>query len=108
MRRRMPKIPNFFAIRNKQQEETIVPHSEQPTSSQPATSAAPTSTTKQTKRSSDKDRNRRSPSHYGFDNLSSDSTIAAPPNVKAGRENVANYQPTPESIVKTVQHIAEQ
>ena len=41
MRGRIPKIPNFLAICMQQQEETTVSHSEQSTSSQPTTSAAP-------------------------------------------------------------------
>ena len=89
MRGRMPKIIKFLAIRNQKQQETTVSHSEQPTSPQLTSSAVPTITTKQTKRSSD--RNRRSPSYYGLDNSSSDSTIAAappPPNVHAERETL--------------------
>ena len=100
LRGRIPKNPNFLALRNQQQEKITIPHSEQSTFSQPTTSAAPAVTTTQAKRSSD--RNFRSLSYYGFDNSSSDSTTAAP-NVR-----VESYQPPPASIVETVQHIAEQ
>ena len=101
MRGRIPKIPNFLAICNQQKEESTVSHSEQPTTSSATTTAA-----KQSQRSSD--RNRRNPSYYGFENLSPDSAIAAPPKRPRRAGDVENYQLPPESIVETVQHIADQ
>ena len=102
LRGRIPEIPNFIAIRNQQQEASTVSHSEQPTTSSETTTAA----AKQPRRSSD--RNRRSPSYYGFDSPSPDSTIAAPPKQPRRAGDIENYQPPPESIVETVQNIADQ
>ena len=62
-------------------------------------------TPKHGKRSSD--RKRQSPSFYGFE-LSSDSAIIAPPERTRRAGDVENYQSPPESIVETVQHIADQ
>ena len=101
MRGRIPKIPNFAAIRNQQQEASTVSHSEQPTTSSTTTTAA-----QQPKRSSD--RNRRNPSYYGFESPSPDSTIAPPPKRPRRAGDVENYQPPPESIVEALQHIADQ
>ena len=101
MRGRIPKIPNFLAIRNQQQEESTVSYSEQPT-----TSSATTTVAKQPQRSSH--RYSRSPSYYGFKNSPPDSAIAAPPKRPRRAGDVENYQPPPESIVETVQHIADQ
>ena len=102
MRGRVPKIPNFLAIRNQQPEASTVSHSEQPTTSSANTSAA----AKRPQRSSDC--NRRSPSYYGFDSPSPDSTIAASPKRPRRAGDVENYQPPPESIVETIQNFAEQ
>ena len=102
MRGRVPKIPNFLAIRNQQPEASTVAHSEQPSTSSANTSAA----AKRPQRSSD--RKRRSPSYYGFNSPSSDSTIAAPPKRPRRAGDVENYQPPPESNVETVRNIAEQ
>ena len=82
-------------------EHCFVSHSEQPTSS-----SATTNTAKQPQRLSD--RNHCSPSHYGFENSSPDSAIAAPPKRPRRAGDVENYQSPPESIVETVQHIADQ
>ena len=101
MQGRIPKIPNFLAIRNQQQEESTALHSEQPTKSSATTAAA-----EQPQRLSD--RNRRSPSYCGFENSSPDSAIAAPPKRPRRAGDFENYQPPPESIVETVQHIADQ
>ena len=101
IRGRIPKIPNFLAIRNQKQEASTVSHSEQPTTLSPTSTAA-----KQPQRSSD--RNRRSPSYYGFESPFPDSTTAPPPKRPRRAGDVENYQPPPESIVETVQHIAEQ
>ena len=102
MRGRVPKILIFLAIRNQQPEASTVSHSEQPTNSSGNTSAA----AKRPQRSSD--RNGRSPSYYGFDSPSPDSTIAAPPKRHRRAGDVENFQPPHESIVETVQNIAEQ
>ena len=92
----------FLAIRNQQPEASTVPNSEQPTTSSANTSAA----AKRPQRSSD--RNRRSPSYYGFNRPSPDSTIAAPPKRHRRAGDVEYYQPPPESIAETVQTIADQ
>ena len=102
MRGRIPKIPNFLAIRNQQQEASTVSQSKHPTTS----SATTTATAKQPQRSSD--RNRRTPSYYGLNSPSPDSTIAAPPKPPRRAGDVENYQPPPESIFETIQHIADQ
>ena len=101
MRGRIPKIPNFFDIRNQQQEENTASHSAQPTTSFATTAAA-----KQPQRSSN--RNRRSPSYYTFENSSPVSAIAAPAKRPRRAGDVEHYQTPAESIVKTVQHIADQ
>ena len=69
MRGRVPKLPNFVAIRNAQPPLEI---------SEPATNA-PTDppATASSKRFSD--RNRRSPSYYGFETSSPGSDILPPP-----------------------------
>ena len=100
MRGRTPKIPKLLAIRNQQPAAGTVSHSEIPTTST-NTPAALT----QTKRLSD--RNRRIPSYYGFESPSPDSTILTSPNRPRGASDVENFQPPPESIVESVQHIAE-
>ena len=94
MRGPIAKVPNFLAFRNQQQGETTISHSEQPNFPQPTYSSALANPIPRAKRSSH--RNRRSPSYYGFENSSLDSTIAAP--TKRPRR----------SLVDTVQHIAEQ
>ena len=101
MRGRIPKFPNFLAIRNQQPDAGTVSHSEKPTTSSTNTPTAMT----QTKSSSD--RNRRSPSYYGFESPSPDSTILPPPKRLRRAGDVKNFQPPPESIVESVQHIAE-
>ena len=101
MRGRVPKIPNFLAIRNQLQQASTVSHSEQPTTSSATTTAA-----KQPQSSSD--RNRRSPSYYSFESPSPDSTIVPTPKRPRRAGDVENYQPPPESIVEAVQHIADQ
>ena len=102
MRGRIPKVPNFPAIQNQQQEASTVSHSEKPTNSYATKTAA-----KQPQRSSE--RNRRSPSYYGFESPSPDSTIARPPKRPRRAGDVENYQPAPpKSIVEAVQHIADQ
>ena len=102
MRCRVPKIPNFLAIQIQQPEASTVSHSERPTSCSANTSAA----AKRPQRSSDC--NRRSPSYYVFNSPSPDSTVAALPKRPRRAGDVETYQPPPESIVQTVQIIAEQ
>ena len=101
MRGRIPKIPNFLAIRNQQSDSAAVSHSEEPTISSTNTRTAAA----QQKRSSD--RNRRTPSFYGFDSPTPDSTILPPPKRPRRAGVVENFQPPPESIVESVQQIAE-
>ena len=101
MRGRIPKISKFLAVCNQQQEESTALHSEQPTTLSATTAAA-----KQPQRSSD--RNCRSASYYGFKISSPELAIAAPPKRPRRVGDVENYQPPPESIVKTVQHIVDQ
>ena len=101
MRGRIPKVPNFPAIQNQLQEASTVTHSEKPTNSYATKTAA-----KQPQRSSE--RNRRSPSYYGFESPSPDSTIAPPPKRPRRAGDVENYQPPPKSIVEAVQHNADQ
>ena len=102
MRGRVPEIPNFLAIRNQQPEASTVSHSDQPTTSSANTCTA----AKRPQRSSD--RSRRSPSYYGFNSPSPDSTIAATPKRPRRAGDVENYPIPTESIVETVQNIAEQ
>ena len=101
MRGRVPKIPNFLAMRNQQPEASTVSHSEQP-----RTSSTNTTATKQPPRSSD--RTPRSPSYYGFERPSPDSTIAAPSKRRRRACDIENIQPPSNSAVETVQNIAEQ
>ena len=102
MRGQILKIPNFLVIRHQQREASTVSPCDQPKTSSATTTAA----AKQPHRSSDQ--NRRSPSYYGFDSPSPDSTIAAPPKRPRRAGDVENYQPPPESIVEMVQNIADQ
>ena len=101
MRGQIPKVPNFLAIRNQQPDAGTALDSEKPTKSSTNTPATVT----QPKRSSD--RNRRSPSYYGFESPSPDSTILPPPKSPRRAGDVVNFQPPPESIEESVQHIAE-
>ena len=106
MRGQIPKIPNFIAIQNQQSDAAAVSHCEEPTTSSTNTRTA----VAQQKRSSD--RNRRSPSYYGFDSPTPDSTIQTvqllpPPKRPRRAGDVENFQPPPQSIVESVQQIAE-
>ena len=83
-----------------------ISNSEQPISPRSTSSSALANPIPQAKRSSD--RNRRSPSYYGFENSSSDSTIVAPPKSPRRAGDVENFQPPPASVVETLQHFAEQ
>ena len=73
MRGRIPKVPNFLAMRNQQPAIMTTSHSEHPASS---SSTAPVPAAQQTRTS---DRNRRSPSYYGFESSPPNSTILPPP-----------------------------
>ena len=97
MRGRMPKLPNFLALRNQRQEESAASNSEMSILSQPASSSAPATSTTKAKRCSD--RNHRSPSYYGLDNSSLVSTIAAPPKSPRRAGYVEIFQPQPASVV---------
>ena len=66
----------------------------------------PASSKLQGKRTSD--RNRRSPSYYGFDNSFSDSTTTAPTKRLRRAGGVENFQRPSASVVETVQNIAIQ
>ena len=84
MRGRIPQTPDFVALRNQTADpltdlpsELIIPAQSASSALQQVDPAPP-----QGKRTSD--RNRQSPSYYGFD-LSSDSTITAPPKFYAER-----------------------
>ena len=101
MQGRILKVPNFLAIRNQQTDADTASHSEKPITSStntPATVTIP-------KRSSD--RNRRSPWYYGFERPAPDSTILPTPKRPRQAVDLENFQPPPESIVESVQHIAE-
>ena len=101
MRGRIPKVPNFLAIRNQQPDAGTASHSEKPKTSSTNTP----DTVTQPMRSLD--RNRRSPSYYGFESPSPDSTILPPPKRRRRAGDVRNFQPPTESIVESVQLIAE-
>ena len=106
---RIPKVPNFPALRNQRntdqadpQSKLVLPqHSAFSSALQPVAPAVPTT---QSKRASE--RNHRSPSYYGFDNSSSDSTIAAPPNRPRRAGDIENLQHPSVSVVETVQTTA--
>ena len=101
MRGRIPKIPNFLANRNQQPDAGIVSNSEQLPTAPTNTSVAATHPTRSS------DRNRRIPSYYGFESTSPGSPILPPPKRPRRAGDVENVQPPPESIVVSVQHIAE-
>ena len=101
MRGRIPKIPNFLAIRNPQPDAGTISNSEQLPTALTNTSVAAAQPTRSS------DHNRRSPSYYGFESTSPDSTILPPPKRPRRVGNVENVQPPSESIVESVQCIAE-
>ena len=96
MRGRIPKKPNFSAMRNQQ---TTTSQSEQHASTSTAPAPAPQNT-----RTSD--RTRRSPSYYGFETSPPNSDILPPPKQPRRAGDVENYAP-PDTIVESVQQIAE-
>ena len=91
MRGRIPKVPHFLGIQNQQQEGSAASNSDMIILPKLASSSAPATSTTKAQRSSD--RNRCSPSYYGFDNSSSDSTIAAPPKRPRRAGDGENFQP---------------
>ena len=101
MRGRIPKIPNFLARRSQRSGEATISHSEQPTTSSANTPAA---AVQQTRTS---DRNRRSPSYYGFESSPPDSTILPSPKRPRQAGDVESFQPPPDSIIESVQQISE-
>ena len=96
MRGRVPKLPNFAAIRNAQPPLEI----SEPTTNEPTDPPA----TASSKRSSD--RNRRSPSYYGFETSSPGSDILPPPKRPRRAGDVENFAP-PVTVVESVQQILE-
>ena len=110
MRGRIPKIPDFLALRNQYTEnqtdltrELVHPAKlASPSALQQVDPAPP-----QGKGTSDC--NRRSPSYYGLDNnSSSDSAITAPPKRPRRAGDIENFQPPSASLIETVEHIAVQ
>ena len=101
MRGRIPKVPNFLAMRNQQPATLTTSHSEHPASS---SSTAPTAAAQQTRLS---DRNRHSPSYYGFESSPPNSTILPPPKQPRRAGDVESFQPPHDSIVESVQQIAK-
>ena len=67
-------------------------------------STAPVPAAQQTRTS---DRNRRSPSYYGFESSTPNSTILPPPKRPRRAGDVESFQPPPDSIVESVQQIAK-
>ena len=88
-------------MRSQQSGAATVSHSEQPTTSSANTPAAAVQPTRTS------DRNRRSPSYYGFESSPPDSTILLPPKRPGRAGYVVSFQPPPDSIVESVQQIAE-
>ena len=101
MRGRVPKVPNFLAMRNQQPTTVTTSHSEHHASSSSTTPAAAAQHTRTS------DRTRRSPSYYGFKSSPPNSTILPPPKLPRRAGAAESFQPLPESIVESVQHIAE-
>ena len=101
MQGRIPKIPNFLSIRNPQPDAGTISNSDQLTTALSNRSVAVAHPTRSS------DRNRRSPSYYGFESTSPDSTILPPAKRPRRASDVENVQPPPETIVESVQHIAE-
>ena len=96
MRGRIPKLPNFSAIRNQQPPL--------PTSEPTTTTSTHPATTSSTTRTSD--RPRRSPSYYGFETSPPASDILPPPKRPRRAGDVENFAP-PDTIVESVQQIVE-
>ena len=88
-------------MRNQQPTTVTASHSKHHASSSSTTPAAAAQNTRTS------DRTRRSPSYYGFESSTPNSTILLPPKRLRRAGDVENFQPPPESIVESVQHIAE-
>ena len=101
MRGRVPKVPNFLAMQTQQPTAETTSHSEHHASSSSTTPAAAAQNTRTS------DRTRRSPSYYGFESSPPNSTFLPPPKWPRRVGDVENFQTPPESIVESVQHIAE-
>ena len=96
MRGRVPKLPNFSAIRN--------PQPPSPPSEQQASTSAALPATQTSKRTSD--RPRRSPSYYGFETSPPSSDILPPPKRPRRAGDVENFAPS-ETIIESVQQSAD-
>ena len=96
MRGRIPKLPNFSAIRTQQPPIS--------TSEPTTTMSTNPATTSSTTRSSD--RPRRSPSYYGFETSPPASDILPPPKRPRRAGDVENFAP-PDTIVESVKQIVE-
>ena len=96
MRGRIPKIPNFSAMRN-QQPPTSISEQHSSTSTNPAPAPSNTRTS---------DRTRRSPSYYRFETSPPASDILPPPKRPRRAGDVENFAP-PDTIIESVQQIAE-
>ena len=96
MRGRIPKKPNFSAMRN-------LPPTTSLSEQHASTSTAPTPAPPNMRTS---DRARRSPSYYGFETSPPNSDILPPPKRRRRAGYVENYAPT-DTIVESVQKIAE-
>ena len=101
MRGRIPKVPNFLAMRNQQPAAVTTSHSKHPLSS---SSTAVAAAAQQTRTS---DRNRRSPSYYELESSPPNSTILPPPKRPRRAGDVESFVPPPDSIVESVPQIAE-
>ena len=101
MRGRIPKVPNFLAMRNQQPATVTTSFSEHPASS---SSTAPAAAAQQTRTS---DRNRHSPSYYGFESSPPNSNILPPPKQPHRAGDVEIFQPPPDSLVDSVQQLAK-
>ena len=96
MRGRIPKLPNFSAIRNRQP-----PLSTSEPTTTTSTHAATTSSSTRTS-----DRPRRSPSYYGFETSPPASAILPPPKRPRRAGDVENFA-KPDTIVESVQQIVD-
>ena len=96
MRGRIPKIPNFSAMRNPQP-PTSISEQHSSTSTNPAPAPSNTRTSERT---------RRSPSYYGFETSPPVSDILPPPKRPRRAVDVEYFAP-PDTIIESVQQIAE-
>ena len=89
MRGRVPKVPNFLAMRNQQPTTVTTSHSEHHASSSSTTPAAAAQNTRTS------DCTRSSPSYFGFESSPPKSTILLPPKRPRRAGDVENFQPPP-------------